>query len=435
MSSSHHILTDDHVAELLVKEANGCSLKYSAMGMDAFKSDKRPANQPKPNTRFLNNIIRDTNSHNRALLAKENAESQARLRDLELAERQKREEERRRERRAKPDAKDTRKRMLGDIAAILGRPSKRRRAEDDDKEEEGDVDRSRSKRVAGREGPAREDKPRSRNARDQEGEDDERDNYRTKKRSHGDEDYSKTRDDSDRRSHRHEKERERHRDRDRDRSRERDRERDRDHRRNRDRTRSRSGSRDREREERHRRRRERSSRDKDDSRSARHRDSEKAEKTSTRREAERREKESDSDSDSDPLDDIIGPAPASKSTVRRRGRGAISAMSGIDTRFAADYDPKVDVSPDPEEAAGDDWDNAVETFRDRMKWKQQGAERLRSAGFTEEQIRKWEKGDEKDETDVKWNEAGGVREWDRGKVVSPDGAVTPQPEYGRLKGT
>ena len=45
----------------------------------AHFDNRRPANQPKPNTRFLNNIIRDTNSHNRALLAKENAESQARL--------------------------------------------------------------------------------------------------------------------------------------------------------------------------------------------------------------------------------------------------------------------------------------------------------------------------------------------------------------------
>ena len=112
-------------------------------------------------------------------------------------------------------------------------------------------------------------------------------------------------------------------------------------------------------------------------------------------------------------------------------------MSGIDSRFAADYDPTVDVTPDPDEKGDGDWDNAVEAFRDRQKWKQQGADRLRSAGFTEEQIRKWEKGDQKDESDVQWNKAGGVREWDRGKVVDDaDGRLSPEEsEYGRLKGT
>jgi hypothetical protein len=98
------------------------------------------------------------------------------------------------------------------------------------------------------------------------------------------------------------------------------------------------------------------------------------------------------------------------------------------------------VTPDPDDADENDWDNAVEAFRDRQKWKQQGAERLRSAGFTEDQIHKWEKGDKKDESDVQWNKAGGVREWDRGKVVEAGDAdnnhvVSPDLEYGRLKGT
>ena len=34
------LLTDDYVAELLAKEASDCSLKYSAMGLDAYKSTK-----------------------------------------------------------------------------------------------------------------------------------------------------------------------------------------------------------------------------------------------------------------------------------------------------------------------------------------------------------------------------------------------------------
>jgi hypothetical protein len=34
------LLTDDAVAELLAKEANDASIKYSSMGLEAFKSTK-----------------------------------------------------------------------------------------------------------------------------------------------------------------------------------------------------------------------------------------------------------------------------------------------------------------------------------------------------------------------------------------------------------
>lgn len=39
--SNDKILTDDYVAGLLAKDASDCSLKYSAMGMEAFRSDKK----------------------------------------------------------------------------------------------------------------------------------------------------------------------------------------------------------------------------------------------------------------------------------------------------------------------------------------------------------------------------------------------------------
>jgi hypothetical protein len=81
----------------------------------------------------------------------------------------------------------------------------------------------------------------------------------------------------------------------------------------------------------------------------------------------------------------------------------------MDSRFSEDYDPTSDVQPEPAETG--DWDEAVETYRDRQKWKQQGAERLREAGFTDEQITKWEKGGEKGIDDVKWTKAGEKREW------------------------
>lgn len=44
------LLTDDHVAELLAKEAKDCSLKYSTMGMEAYTStpSSRCANPKNP---------------------------------------------------------------------------------------------------------------------------------------------------------------------------------------------------------------------------------------------------------------------------------------------------------------------------------------------------------------------------------------------------
>jgi hypothetical protein len=110
----------------------------------------------------------------------------------------------------------------------------------------------------------------------------------------------------------------------------------------------------------------------------------------------------------------------------------MSLGSGIDSRFSSTYDPAVDVQLDPEEE--DDWDQALEALRDRQKWKKQGADRLRAAGFTEEEIGKWEKGGEKREEDVKWAKKGEGREWDRGKVIDDDGIVTTGASWGRLEG-
>jgi len=102
----------------------------------------------------------------------------------------------------------------------------------------------------------------------------------------------------------------------------------------------------------------------------------------------------------------------------------------MDTRFDSNYDPSLDVRPDPE--SEDDWEQALEAMRDRVKWKQQGADRLRAAGFTNAEVKKWEKGDTKDESDVRWAKRGEGREWDRGKIVDEDGAVELKAEWGRL---
>lgn len=124
--------------------------------------------------------------------------------------------------------------------------------------------------------------------------------------------------------------------------------------------------------------------------------------------------------------------PPPEPAVRVRGRGAAKISSTMDAHFAADYDPSQDVRPGSDE---DDWDMALEALRDRQRWKQQGAERLKAAGFTDDEIKKWEKGGEKTEDDVRWSKRGEGREWDRGKVVSDDGHIDIRAEWGRLKGT
>ncbi|OAR04805.1 hypothetical protein LLEC1_03243 [Akanthomyces lecanii] len=143
--ANEEILTDDYVAGLLSQEASDCSIEYSAMGVDAFlgkdSDSKKPANIPKPNTRFLRNIIKGTDTHNKALLAKEAAESKARLKTLERTEDIKR-------KKSNPSTKDIRERHMGDIQAILGGRKSKKRGDDNDidKTELDGRDRDKSKR-------------------------------------------------------------------------------------------------------------------------------------------------------------------------------------------------------------------------------------------------------------------------------------------------
>ena len=82
----------------------------------------------------------------------------------------------------------------------------------------------------------------------------------------------------------------------------------------------------------------------------------------------------------------------------------------------AQYDPSADAQPDLD--VTDNFEQALEAYRDRAKWKTLGAERLKAAGFTDEEIRKWKKGrQELGEEDVRWRKKGEGREWDRGKTA------------------
>jgi hypothetical protein len=142
--------------------------------------------------------------------------------------------------------------------------------------------------------------------------------------------------------------------------------------------------------------------------------------------------------DSDPLEELVGPLPPTDKSrsatdappLRSRGRGAYKpSPSAMDARFSSNYDPSLDLHPESEpEDEKDDWDMALEALRDRERWKQKGAERLRAAGFAEVDIKKWEdSGREKGAEDVKWAATGQAREWDIGKVVEPESPRKARP--------
>jgi hypothetical protein len=433
--ANDEILTDDYVAGLLAKDAKESSIKYSALGLEAFgrskygtlnyclqftNASRPPASKPKPNTRFLRNIIKDTDNHNAALLAKEAAESRARLQSLAS-------NEHREEKASRGGGGDIRRRQLGDIAAILGgRPSKRRKTEgsgtqdrggrrvntsSEDEEPEKDTMDGKRKKLKSRREDEEGERSYRKHHRSHNSISDDRENYeagRRRRRISISDDRGKNEDGCRRRN----------------RSRS-----PREHQTTDSRHRHRSPRRKQSRSPRPERGKEKSHR------SHRHRRSSSADSKGSKKESARpvMVKESKPNYDSDPLDEIIGPRPPPVPEIRSRGRGTVSHASGIDSRFSAAYDPTVDVQLDMDEE--NDWDQALEALRDRQKWKQQGADRLRAAGFTEDEISKWEKGGEKREDDVKWAKKGEGREWDRGKVVDDDGIVMIEPQYGRLKDT
>lgn len=103
---------------------------------------------------------------------------------------------------------------------------------------------------------------------------------------------------------------------------------------------------------------------------------------------------------------------------------------GIESRFSTTYNPSVDVSLDAD--VEDDWGDALEALRGRQQWQQLGATRLKAAGYSEKQVKKWEKGEEQTEEDVVWTSKGQAREWDRGKVIDEDGVIDLKADFGRL---
>ncbi|KAF2823385.1 hypothetical protein CC86DRAFT_447768 [Ophiobolus disseminans] len=402
---------DEYIANLLKQDAKNATKKYELVGIEAF-NPRIKSGAPKPNKNFLRHIIRQTDNHNAALLAREAEESKARLKEMNRERlRTQKKEEVRKERRAE-----------GRLTPVLS---------------EEDMQAAPPMRRTGHGTTDRDDRHRRR----ERSEDSHAHRHRSRSREERRE--KRKREDSDgERSARRSKYSEHHRDRrhrgdygseeDEDRSR-RKHKAGHTHRRRRSDSRSSSGAHARpshsDRAERQRRHRDRSH---TPERSSRPHKSARASQTLYKPGKSKRQSPPPG-SDSDPLEAIVGPLPPNvEPSIRSRGRGAHKANSmGMDSRFSSAYDPAVDVRPPSD--AEDDWGQSVEAFRDRQRWKQQGAERLKAAGFTDDQVKKWEKGDNKDEEDVTWTKRGQARDWDRGKVVDEDGDVELKAEWGRLR--
>ncbi|KAE8370429.1 hypothetical protein BDV27DRAFT_61406 [Aspergillus caelatus] len=406
---------DDYVAQVLANEARDSSLKYSALGMGAYMPKRPTGAAPKPNTRFLRHIIKETDNHNLALKRKEEREARERMRQL----------------RNQPasSSNDSRKDAHGGQPRSDDRKSRRDRREDREDKQSSYRRRHRSRSASA----DRDRSHRRRRRRDSYGEDEDR--HRSSRRIHRHRSYSRSRSRSPQ-ENRETKSHSRH---------------------HRQRRRSRSPSRSRSRSLGANVRRRNRDREHTRVRSSHEKGSPERSSTSKIKASSPLPPVATQDQllgyESDPLEDIVGPLPpqANSSTnaapIRSRGRGAYRLnMSNIDTHFAPDYDPTLDVQlEDDDENAGskpsrrpvaglmtgdDDWELALEAVRDRARWKQTGEERLREAGFDDAFVKQWKSnitpttGDSEGRLeDVKWSKKGEGREWDRGKYVNEDGHI------------
>ncbi|KJX93316.1 hypothetical protein TI39_contig4337g00001 [Zymoseptoria brevis] len=128
------------------------------------------------------------------------------------------------------------------------------------------------------------------------------------------------------------------------------------------------------------------------------------------------------------IDPIASPLPKHEPPPKNppRGRGAFK-NADINARFDPSYDPREDVALEDggKEVEGGDWDMALEAMRDRAKWRTGGAERLRAAGFTEQEVVNWQGGGtklqgsaaegERNVNDLVWTKQGEKRAWDADK--------------------
>ncbi|KAK4995030.1 hypothetical protein LTR66_005063 [Elasticomyces elasticus] len=421
-------MTDDYVAELLIKDAKASTLRYAGGGTSAYPQKRPEISAPKPNTRFLSKILRATGTHNKALLAKEAEESRARLDELRGKERKARESKRPEQR--KYSVREKRTELVENAARMRSaKDQEDRTVARSHHNKGGDIRSTKRKHNDGQSESENDRKRRRRSDQslDNHAERHHRQHKDHKARSiHGEEEAVRSRL---RRRHKH-----------RSTSVDSGEEKHRSHKRS-ERRYTRVGSPSTSPDSRKRCHETQRAWQSQASRaypnlSRRH---EHLPITSKSLNPPSRRMTSPASS-SDPLDSIIGPSPPPK--IKSRGRGAQTSHA-MDSRFNPAYDPSTDIALDVDEE--DDWDQALEALKDRQRWKAQGAERLRAAGFTDGEVTNWEKGFlggkkglgdvDGDITSVKWAKKGEGREWDRGKVVDEEGDVKLRAEWGRLKGT
>ncbi|EXJ79586.1 hypothetical protein A1O3_07865 [Capronia epimyces CBS 606.96] len=383
MSSSADLDNDDYVAKLLTEDARKSSIRYASMGTYALMA-KRPANAaPKPNTRFLKTLVREADNHNAALKKKEELEARIRLRNLRGAKD------------SHTVDRDTVGQRRRHSHPHRERGSEGKRHMSDDEEGERNVRYTRNEKE-------RSDR-RSRSP-ERDGGGDERSRRRARKK-HSD-DYS-GKDDREKRSHNHQSS-------------------------NRPLSRLRSRSREIQGKDRGRldRKIRHSHRDSAARPEQRRLDNEDETHRSQHTQRRSRSSSSSSSASSDPLPSLIGPRPRDNRTTRRgRGFSRNPRSSNIDAHFSSSYDPSLDVDTEEKSYAegqggGDDWDNALEALRDRRAWKAKQTDRMREAGFDEDEIKRWEASSARpgigdgdfDIRHVKWRKPGEGREWDAGKT-------------------
>jgi hypothetical protein len=405
---------DEYVASLLKRQAEKQSAAYSSIGYRAFlKNSAKDGPVGKPNTRFLKNIVRDIDGHNAALARKEEKESREKLHELR-----------------KKDGE----RMHG-YREDFG---SRKRTRDEDWRVRKERERSRSPVRRG-DDDTRDRESRRRHKRHYSSDGDQRDSHREssldrrKSQRHEDEHEN--------RGHRHSRHEHRSR-------RTSDDENDRRHRRRRISERSRQysperrHSRQRDEEERHSRRKY----SYNDSRKSSHLSKSKRKKKKRRNSREKSssdDRQSSSDESSSegrhyptrststrdtkfqslspsPPASQIGPAPQALGPefLNHKGRGQLNGGT-LDAKFSESYNPRADIHNQQSDSLKsddeDDWGLALRALRERQSYVLSGAmtERLSE---TQSQTT---------------NIAGptyskGEREWDKGKVVLPDGSVGVQ---------
>ncbi|EXJ70623.1 uncharacterized protein A1O5_06694 [Cladophialophora psammophila CBS 110553] len=374
---------DDYVTKLLVEDGRRSSMRYASQGLSALLPKRPPGSAPKPNTRFLKTLVREADSHNAKLKEKEELEARIRLKRIRDAEQSSKGLGRGRENEGRHDRERKRRRLSDDKGSRT-----------DERERGRDSRRSRS--------PEHKRRRRRRHETD---EPDEGSNHRRTRHRIS--------------SHR-------------------------------PRSRSRSRSRSRERKE-----KERNIKDRQkqghERKSRRHSpptdpepEGQKGVKHGTRTPSI-----SSTSTTDDPLSYLIGPRPTppDDQCPQRRGRGfhhrsLHQSRSNIDAHFSPTYDPSThdaglvdsdDLNPEDGEGDQDEWTSALSALRDRRAWRAKQAERMKDAGFSEEEIKRWEKsassrtllagsgdgGEEGDARDVKWRKKGEEREWDVGKERNP----------------